>query len=201
MTTEANDTVDTPETITPETETPEVPEVKNPAGLAQKNRELLAKNADLTARVAELEAQANQHATDMAALQADFDTFHIRRPLARLAEEISPLPDLWQAEFLKHYDLKPEGDDLAIFTKKGKRCVVPEGYTRSGEPFKFNAKSIWEMLAYLVPDKKAPEVARWHALMRYFGPSGGGASGLSGSRATTEPAPEAPAPRPPLGLR
>lgn len=169
-------------------------EVKNPAAVLKKNKELLAKNAELTARIAELEGQLGDASTAQEKLQSEFADFHVRRPLARLAEEISPLSDVWMAEFSKHYDVNAvDGDELGIFHKDGKRCTVPKGSKGEGDPVKFTAKDIWWMLCRdNVGGAGTPESKRWDALMHWHGPSGSGAPGSSGS-----PAP-APAPQQPL---
>jgi len=156
-------------------------EVKNPAAVLAKNKELLAALSAANARIAELEAQAAQFTADHDALKAEFDTFHIRRPLTRLAEEISPIPDVWRGEFLNHFDVKAVGDDLGIFTKDGERCVIPKGYVGAGEPVKFDARAVWGMLATYVEDANAPNVKRWKAMMNYFGPQGSGARGSTGA--------------------
>lgn len=167
----------TEEVQTPESEeAPIVATVKNPAGLLAKNKELLAKTAELSGRIAELEAQAQSTATEYEELKSKFSDFHIRRPMAKLAEEISPIPDLWLAEFQKHFDVRAVGDDLGIFTKDGERCTIPKNYIGGGKPVEFTAKSVWYMLEWYVPDRTAPEVRRWRAMMRCLGPTGSGAT-------------------------
>jgi hypothetical protein len=187
------------------------PQIKDPGAVLAKNKELLSRNARLgedlgsaQARIAELEAQIQSFAADYAEMQSKFSDFHIRRPLARLAEEISPIPDVWIAEFQKNYDVKAVGDDLGIFTKDGQRCVTPKGWTGEGQPVKFTARDVWGMLAYFVPDKSAPDVKRWAAMTNYFGPTGGGAPGSSSSAIHHSEAPvqgPKPANSPAFGLR
>ena len=180
---------------------PEQPEVKNPAAVLAKNKELLTKNAELAARIAELEGQLTEAATNHEKLSNDFADFHIKRPLARLAEEISELPDVWMTEFSKSYDVKPvENDDLGIFTKDGKRCTIPEGRTNGGEPVKFTAQAVWWMLCDFSPESEAK---RWRAMTNYMGPRGSGAPGSSGGFGRLAPtAPQKPqAQKPAFGIR
>lgn len=181
------------ETTVPET-TPE-PQVKDPGAVLAKNKELLSRNSKLgedlsaaQARVAELEVQIQSSAAEHEELKSKFSDFHIRRPLARLAEEISDVPDLWTTEFLKHYEVKATGDDLGIF-KNGQRCVLAKGKIGAGEPYKFTSQDIWALLAFDVEDTGTPEVRRWRGLMNYFGPSGSGARGSTHST-YTPPKPE-----------
>lgn len=63
------DTVDAPSAAAPET-APAEPEVKNPAGLLAKNRELLARLGEQSARLAELEAKATEHDAQIDAWRA-----------------------------------------------------------------------------------------------------------------------------------
>ncbi|MCA0241121.1 MAG: hypothetical protein LCI02_09670 [Proteobacteria bacterium] len=188
-------------------------EVKNPAAVLLKNKELLARNAELQARVTELEGQAQALTEAHSKLQADFADFHIRRPLARVAEQISPVPDLWMAEFSKLYDVRQVGDDLRVFDKKtGEMCVVPEGTRTAGKPIDLTPESLWAFLDRGVSERSKkdsecdPQAARFNWLMRYLGPSGGGAVGSFGSGlkgvmpSAPAPSPE-PASTPPLGLR
>lgn len=190
-------------------------EVKNPAAVLKKNKELLSRNAaqstqitEQATRITELEAQIQRLTEDNERLSKDFSEFHIRRPLARLAEEVSDLPDVWMAEFTKHYDLRPvEGDDLGIFDKEGNRCVWPKGHTDAGQPVQFTARDIWWMLCSdnLGGGKGSPESKRWWAMTRYLGPQGTGAPGSTGWRASPSPATEskkeAEAPKPAYGIR
>lgn len=136
-------------------------------------------------------------------LKATFQDFHIKRPLARLAEEISPIPDVWTAEFTKKYKVEAEGDDLRIFTLDGKPCLIPKGFTNAGQPIKFTASDVWGLLCWYVPDTKAPEVKRMAAMTNYFGPRGTGAGSSTYSKppgaslaSKTDKAPAVP-----LGLR
>lgn len=188
-------------------------EVKNPAAVLLKNKELLARNAELQARITELEGQAQALTEAHGRLQADFADFHIRRPLARVAEQISPVPDLWLAEFSKLYDVRQVGDDLRVFDKKtGELCVVPADTRGAGKPIDLTPESLWAFLDRGVSSlsKKDsecdPQAARFNWLMRYLGTSGTGyvpshSSGLS-SAAPSAPAPgPEPASTPPLGLR
>ncbi len=190
-------------------DTPE-PEVKNPAGLIAKSRALLARNAELTARVTELEGQLQTAASEHEKLQASFNDFHIRRPLARLAEEVSSLPDLWIAELGRFYDIKAADDDIGVFTKDGKRCTWPAGYVNAGKPYAFTAADLWHLLAEPawrargLKQPAEPQAARFADLMRYFGPSGSGATasayrGLTSHTPTRDPAPTPAAPA--FGLR
>ncbi|GEM_PF-5051321 len=189
-------------------------EVKNPAAVLKKNKELLSRNAaqstqitEQATRITELEAQIQRLTHDNERLSKDFSEFHIRRPLARLAEEVSDLPDVWVAEFTKHYDLRPiEGDDLGIFDKEGNRCMWPKESSDAGKPVQFTARDVWWMLCQdNVRSNRTPESKRWAAMMRYFGPQGTGAPGSTGWRASpslaTESKKEAEAPRPAYGIR
>lgn len=188
-------------------------EVKNPTGLLSKNKKLLANNAELTARVAELEGQLAQaqegHTKEMETAQAeiaklkdDFDNFHTRHALQKLANAISDIPDLWTAEFSKRFKLEPvEGDEFGVFTLDGKRLEHTYGKW-AGQAVKAEAADLWTALNWPHADySNDPENARIGKLSRYFGPSGygtAGSSSVSGSRAV----PPTPAvPRPPLGLR
>ena len=173
-------------------------EVKNPTAVLKKNKELLSKNAELTARIADLEAQLADAAAKHEKVANDFEDFHIRRPLARLAEEISPLPDIWLQEFSKHYDLKVvENDDLGVFLKDGTRCMGPgsKGEKGGGDPVKFTAEGLWWLLCRdHLGISSTPESKRWVSMMHWFGPRGGGSPGSNGIRAAS-PAPQ-PAPQP-----
>lgn len=169
-------------------------EVKNPAAVLKKNKDLLARNAAQSAhiteqatRITELEAQIQRLTEDNERLSKDFSELHVRRPLARLAEEISDLPDVWMAEFSKHYDLRPvENDDLGIFDKQGNRCVFPKGSVGEGEAVKFEVRDIWWMLCREnVWNQATPESRRWGAMMRYFGPTGSGAVGSTSRRVSS----------------
>ena len=206
------DMTNTENTNTTEIETTETTpieqhdEVKNPAAVLKKNKELLAKNAELTTRIAELESKLGEATASQEKLQNDFADFHIRRPLARLAEEISPLPDIWMAEFSKHFDLKVvENDDLGIFHKDGTRCKEPgrKGEKGGGDPVKFTAKGVWWLLCrdYLGVSS-TPDSKRWVSMMHWHGPSGGGAPGSSGgSYEPSKPKDPAPAPKKAFGIQ
>lgn len=165
--------------------------------------ELLAEKKNADKRAKGFEDQLQAALVEVENLKVAFQDFHIKRPLARLAEEISPIPDVWTAEFTKKYKVEAEGDDLRIFTLDGKPCLIPKGFINAGQPIKFTASDVWGLLCWYVPDTKAPEVKRMAAMTNYFGPQGSGA----GSSTYSKPpgAPQTPktdkAPAVPLGLR
>ncbi len=195
MTTEANNPV-----------TPEVPEVKNPAGLAQKNRELLAKNADLTARVAELEAQLaqTQESAAMAQEAAQRDQAEWKLRWYQEAVEKPLMAEIQAAAAVPAKYLRDIAVDMGLLKMQPGEDGMnrPHWLDETGAPADLKHglhRFLCSVHGRLHKDGGGTELGR---ALRGTGASGGGATG-NGWRAHPAAAPEpAPAPaRPALGLR
>lgn len=168
--------------------------------LSLKNRQIAQ---ELEAARAELEAVKQE--------KEELKNFHLRAPLVKLANEISPLPDVFLAEFQRFYKIDMVDDEIQIFTLDGERFLhnadrhISRGgkswvEERDGDPVKFEEEDIWRALTNL-RDKAQRE--RWACMIRGTRAVGMGATGGRGvgpSR-TTPSTSAAPTKTPGLGLR
>ena len=188
------------ETTTDTTE----PEVKNPAALLAKNRELLGKlaaaQAELATAQAALEGEKATHATTAAALHS----LRLDGPLQKVLADMSPSPKLLLnviKEFAK-FDLDAEGKP-AIMALDGQPLTYEIKNLKSGTTEKvhvqFDHVSMihWINDAFPQGDPNGPGVL----IHKAQGTGAPGASYTSRPPSSKPAAAPAPAARPEFGLR
>lgn len=184
------------------TETTTDTEVKNPAGLLAKNKELLASVSQLTARVTELEGQLQQaqegHTKALEAAQADQNAWKVRwhqdtvlKALERDIQDAAAGPWKYLRDTCQELGLLKmlPGDD---------GLERPHWFDEKGNPAELK-EGLWSHLAGVYGRTNDRELG---TSMRGTGASGSGAGPSERSIAipSPEPAPE-PAAAPTFGLR
>ncbi len=171
------------------------------------NADLLKAKHNLKAKVEELEAKAITDGETITLLQTEVDTnkktIHdatVGAPLRKLASEVSSLPDIWQAEFEKRFNVVSSENGLALQTKDGKPVI-----DKDGAAVQLTANNLWRFLTGGSGTKqRTEEQQRFYQLMHYFGANGAGASGARNHGLPMNDA-ATPAPKqksiPQLGLR
>lgn len=204
------DTQAAPDTTTAPAENRDGEAVKNPAATAAKNRELLAKNATLTARVSELEAQlaeahnardkaAEAAGADVAAWRTRYQQEAVDAPLMAQIQEAAAGPARYLHDVCIEMGLlRMVPDDDGVNR--------PQWFDQHGNPADLgrglhsHLSRVWSEL-----HKEGKDGDLGHCV-RGSGASGGGATGNRAgwrdSYSAPAPTPKpAPAPTPAFGLR
>jgi hypothetical protein len=159
--------------------------------------EVTEKSRTRKARIAELESQLADATGKLAVSETALHEATVGAPLRQLAATVSPVPELWTAEFQKHYKLQLKDGKLSVLDLEGKPVVGGDGK----EPIAFEPNAIAKLVT---DDDNAISQTFKHITAVSFS-SGGGASGtkeqtLPGT--DYRPKPKTPdAPRAQFGLR
>ncbi len=171
------------------------------------NADLLKSKHNLKAKVEELEAKAIADGETITLLQTEVETHKktihdatIGVPLRKLASEVSSLPDIWQAEVEKRFNIvSHDHGGLELQTKEGKPVI-----DKNGKPVTLTPNSLWQFLTGGAGKERSEEQQRFAQLMHYFGANGAGAGGARNHGLPMNDA-ATPAPKqksiPQLGLR
>ena len=141
------------------------------AVLRQTNAELTQKNKERKDRILTLVKKQDELTAKLTAAEAGLYEATVGAPLKKMAEAVSPVPELWQSEFLKHYKVEMKDGKLAVLTQKGEQAMVkdkPVEFTRAG-------------LTDLLIKSDAPEFRAFKTIMAVSSASGGGAGSLTAS--------------------
>jgi hypothetical protein len=94
-------------------------------------------------------------------------------PLRQMAEEVSPVPELWLAEFGKHFKVDLKDGKLAVLTSAGEPAMLKDS------PVEFTRGALTTLLA----KSDDPTLKAFKTIMVASYASGGGAGGAQGGRA------------------
>lgn len=157
-------------------------------------------NADLLKKSRDRKAKVTEHETTIADLTARLTTAEtalheatVGTPLRAMAVTVSPVPELWLAEFAKHYKVEMKDGKLQVLDTDGKPAMDGE------QPVEFTAPAIIKLLT--ASDDEA--LSSFAYITRGSLAAGGGASqqnrgiGIPGSDKPTGKPPE----QPQFGLR
>jgi hypothetical protein len=169
------------------TATDDASEVETNA-LRATHQDLLMKRRKDKARIAELEVQAIalQDAANVA--NAATQDALIGVPLRRMAAMVSDVPELFMAEFAKHYTIDADKSDgtIIVTTLDGKPAL-----DRNGKAVEFTPHGLYNLLASQAATTKDARSRTFAVLMRYFGGSGGAnLPGKQSSNKSREPKPQ-----------
>ena len=132
------------------------------------NAELSQKAKDRKAKVTELEGK-------LATAEASLREYQIDRPLRRLAEDISTIPDIWEMLFSKHYKLEMREGTLTVLDSEGEPVK-----TADGSPVPFTSKALGDYVCS-GDSEAAKQFARLTIVTRASG------SGADGGKQGTNP--------------
>jgi methionyl-tRNA formyltransferase len=161
--------------------------------LRRTNAELLKKSADRKARILELEASTAELTTKLTTADTVIHEMTVGAPLKRMAESVSPVPEIWLAEFAKHFKVELKDGKLAVLTLTGEPAT-----NKKGESVEFTNAGI----VGLVANSDKDELKAFNVITIVSKASGGGATGSTGSgNFPTETKPTAAKPTVHFGLR
>jgi hypothetical protein len=103
-----------PDTLTPAEEL---------VALRTSNAELLKKSRDRKAKVTEHEATITDLQTRLTTAETVLHDATVGAPLRSMAAALSPVPELWLAEFAKHYRVELKDGKLSLLTLDGKPVI------------------------------------------------------------------------------
>ena len=172
-----------PDTLTPAEEI---------AALRTSKAELLKKSKERKAKVAEHEATITDLQARLSTAQTALADATVGAPLRSMAATLSPVPELWIAEFGKHYITELKDGKLQVLDMDGKPVMDGES------AIDFTASAIAKLL--IGTDKD--DLATFAHIMYGSKASGGGASPSPGSQVQwPEKQPGKQPDRPQFGLR
>lgn len=106
-----------PDTLTPAEEL---------AALRTSNAELLKKSRDRKAKITEHEATITDLQARLSTAETALQDAIVGAPLRSMAAALSPIPDVWLAEFAKHYKVELKDGKLSLLTLDGKPVMDGE---------------------------------------------------------------------------
>jgi len=128
--------------------------------------ELLQAKATLKARVTVLETEASTLTERATKAEATMRAAIVDVPLKRLAEQISPVPELFLSELQKDYSIEPnERGELVLLTKQDSKPVM-----KNGKPIEFTHHEFYQALTDGATNERSKVFL---TIMRYSGASGG----------------------------
>ena len=140
--------------------------------LRKANAELSTKARERKARIEELETLNATLQTKTAEAEAARHDALVGVPLRKIAATVSPVPQLWLAEFAKHYKIEADTDgNLSVQTLDGKPAR-----DRNEKIVEFTPHGLWNLLAsdaVITGGTKDERSKTFHHLMNYFGATGG----------------------------
>jgi hypothetical protein len=153
-----------------------MPETLTPAeellALRTSNAELLKKSRDRKAKVTEHEATITDLQTRLTTAETALHDATVGAPLRSMAAALSPIPDVWLAEFAKHYKVELKDGKLALLTLDGKPVMDGE----SEVPMDATA------ISKLLTAGNNEDLASFTHIMYGSKATGGGASPAPGSQ-------------------
>jgi hypothetical protein len=162
------------------------------AVLKQTLADVRAKATARKARITELETQVATLTTNLNASQTALQDITVNAPLRQMAEAVSPVPDIWLAEFGKHYKAESKDGKLSLLTIAGEPAL-----DSAGKPLEFTQSSLISHFTKTVN----PIFKPFQTIMASSNASGGGATGASAGRPTyAERTPATPQAKPSLNL-
>jgi hypothetical protein len=136
------------------------------------NAELLKKSKERKAKVAEHEITITDLQTQLTAATAALHDATVGAPLRSMAATLSPIPDVWLAEFAKHYKVELKDGKLALLTLDGKAVMAGD------VEVPFDAQAVGKLLT--AGDNE--DLASFKHIMYGSRATGGGASPAPGSQ-------------------
>jgi hypothetical protein len=133
--------------------------------LRSTNAELLKKSKDRKAKLAEHEATITDLKARLTIAETALADATVGAPLRGMAAALSPVPDLWLAEFAKHYKAEMKGGKLQVLDMEGKPVMDGDQEV----PFENQA------IAKLLGNSDKDELASFAHIMFGSRASGGGA--------------------------
>lgn len=128
--------------------------------------ELLQAKATLKARVTTLETEAVALTEKAKKAEATMRAAIVDLPLKRLAEQISPVPELFLSELQKDYSIEPNDEGaLVLLTKADGKPVM-----KNGKPIEFTHNGLYQALT---EDSSNERSKTFLTIMRYSGAIGG----------------------------
>ena len=158
------------------------------------NAELVQKSRSRAARITDLVAKQDELTSKLTASETALHEATVGRPLREMAETVSPVPELWQGEFLKHFKVELTDGRLVVLTQAGEPAKVKD------EPVEFTREGLTTLLA----QSDAPELKAFKTIMVSSLASGGGARTQGNGRHTatgTSQSETNSVPKPSFGLR
>ena len=161
--------------------------------LRKTNVTLLQKSRDRKAKITEHEATIADLQSRLSAASTALHDATVAQPLRKMAETLSPVPELWLAEFAKHFKVELKDGKLAVLTAKG------EPATDGDKPVEFDAPSLIKLLT----GSENEELASFAFITRGSLASGGNASQHTATSSFPYPerVQEKTSARPQFGLR
>ncbi|NYF80571.1 hypothetical protein [Granulicella arctica] len=166
------------------------------AVLKQTLAEVQAKATARKARITELETQVATLTTNLSASQTELQNITINTPLRTMAESLSVVPDIWIAEFKKHFKVELKDGKLSVLNQDGEPALA-----KDGKPVEFTRTA----LVGLVTKSDNAAFRPFDHITTVSLASGGGAIGIPGAGSVQaypeNRATDAPKPTRKLGLR
>ena len=160
--------------------------------LRTSNAELVKKSRDRKAKVAEYAATITDLQARLTTAETALADATVGAPLRSMAAALSPVPELWLAEFAKHYKVELKDGKLQVLGMDGKAVMDGEA------AIEFTAPSIVKLLI----GGQDAELGSFPHIMYGSKASGGGASPSPGSQVHyPEKQKDAPPSKPQFGLR